>query len=101
MNVMAYLICKVVGKPSQVELIVKNLSANAGDLRDVHWIPESGRSHEGRNGNPLQNSCLENPMDRGAQQATALGVTMSQTQLKQLGTQANIMLACSKWHVIA
>ena len=98
---MSYLICKVVGKSSQVELIVKNLPANAGDLRDAHWIPESERSPGGGNGNPLQNSCLENPMDRGAQQATALGVAMSQTQLKQLSTQANIMLACSKWHVIA
>ena len=78
---MSYLICKVVGKPSQVELIVKNLSANAGDLRDVHWIPESGRSHGGRNGNPLQNSCLENPMDRGALWATVHGVIKSQTRL--------------------
>ena len=37
---------------------VKNLPANAGDARDVHLIPELGRSPEGRNGNPLQYSCL-------------------------------------------
>ena len=51
---------------SQVVLAVKNLTANAGDLRDVRSIPESGRSPGGGHGNPLQYSCLENPMDRGA-----------------------------------
>ena len=47
-------------------LVVKNLPANAGDTRDVGLIPGSGRSPGGGNGNPLQNSCLENSMDRGA-----------------------------------
>ena len=54
---------------SQVALIVKNPSTNAGDLREASLIPESGRSPEGVHGNPLQYSSLENPMDRGAWQA--------------------------------
>ena len=55
---------------SQVALAIKNLSANAGDIRDSGWIPGSGRSPGEGNGNPLQISCLENPMDGGAWQAT-------------------------------
>ena len=47
-------------------LVVKNLPANAGDIRDIDSIPGSGRSPGGGNGYPLQYSCLENPMDRGA-----------------------------------
>ena len=62
-------------RPSQVVLVVKNPPANAGDIRDVGSIPGSGRSPGGGNGNPLQYSCLENPMDRGAWRATAHGVT--------------------------
>ena len=50
----------------QVVLVVKNLPANAGDVRDVGLIPGSGRSPGGGHGNPLQSSYLENPMDRGA-----------------------------------
>ena len=46
--------------------MVKNTPTNAGDIRDVCSIPGSGRSPGGGNGNPLQHSCLENPMDRGA-----------------------------------
>ena len=46
--------------------MVKNLPANAGDIRDLGSIPETGRSPGGGNGNPFQYSCLENPMDRGA-----------------------------------
>ena len=46
--------------------MVKNLPANAEDARDVGLIPGSGRSPGERNGNPLQYSCLRNPMDRGA-----------------------------------
>ena len=45
--------------------MVKNLPANAGDVRDTSSIPGSGRSAGGGNSNPLQYSCLENPMDRG------------------------------------
>ena len=46
---------------SQVALVVKNLTANAGDIRDPGWIPGLGRSPGGGHGNPLQYSCLENP----------------------------------------
>ena len=50
---------------SQVALVVKNLPANAGDVIDAGSIPGLGRSPGGGHGNPLQYSCLENPMDRG------------------------------------
>ena len=50
--------------------VVKNLPANSKGVRDVGSIPVSGRSPGGRNGNPLQYSCLENPMDRGVGLAT-------------------------------
>ena len=53
-----------------VVLVVKNPPANAGDIRDAGLIPGLGRSPGGGNGNPLQYSCLENPMDRGAWRAT-------------------------------
>ena len=68
---------------SQVALEVKNPSANAEDIRDAGSNPGSGRLPEGRHGNPLQHSCLENPMDRGAWRAT---VTESRTRLKRLST---------------
>ena len=55
---------------SQVALVVKNPPANAGDVRDVGSIPRSGISPGGGHDNPLQYSCLENPMDRGALWAT-------------------------------
>ena len=47
-----------------MELVVKNLPANAGDIRDAGTIPGSGRSPGGGHGNPLQYSCLEDPMQR-------------------------------------
>ena len=53
-------------RASQVALVLKNLPANAGNIRDMGSIPESGRSPGEGNGNPLQYSCLENPMERGA-----------------------------------
>ena len=53
-------------RASQLELVVKNSPANAGDAREVGLIPGSRRSPEGENGNPLQYSCLKNSMDRGA-----------------------------------
>ena len=62
-------LCFVTGA-SQVMLVVKNLPANAGDVRDLGSIHGSGRSPGGGHGNPLQYSCLDNPMDRGAWQAT-------------------------------
>ena len=54
-------------------LEVKNPPANAGDVREVGSIPGSGRFPGGGHGNPLQCSCLENPMGRGAWRATELG----------------------------
>ena len=60
--------------------VVKNLPANAGDARDLGSIGGSGRSPGEGKGNPLQDSCLENPMDRGTSQATVQGVTKSWTQ---------------------
>ena len=57
----------------QVVLVVKNPPANAGEARDAGSIPGLGRSLGGGNGNPLQDSCLGNPMDRGAWQAIVLG----------------------------
>ena len=68
--------------------MVKNPAASAGDIRDASSIPSSGRSPGGRQGNLLQYSCLENPMDRGAWQATVGKVAKSQTGLKRLGTHA-------------
>ena len=55
--------------PSQVTLVVNNLPANAGESREAGWIPEEGH------GNPLQHSCLENLMDRGAWWVMVHGVT--------------------------
>ena len=65
-------------RASQVAQVPKNPPANAGDLRDMGLIPGSGRSPGGEKGNPLQYSCLENSMDRGAWWATVDRVTKSQ-----------------------
>ena len=62
--------------------MVKNLTANAEDVRHLGVIPGSGRSPGGGHGNPLQYSCLENLMDRGAWWAMVHGVAKSQTQMK-------------------
>ena len=62
--------------------MVKNLLAEAGDTGDVGLIPRSGRSPGVGNGNPLQHSCLENPMDSEALWATVHGVAKSQARLK-------------------
>ena len=59
-------------RASQVALAVKKPPANAGNARDAGSIPGSGRS-PGDQGNPLQSSCLENPMDRGAWWAKSIG----------------------------
>ena len=67
-------------------IVVKNPPANAGDVRDMGSIPGLGGSPGGGHDNPLQCSCLENPMDRGAWWAIGPGVTKSRTQLKRLGT---------------
>ena len=69
-------------------LVVKNPPANAGDTRDVGSIPNPGRSPGGGNGNPLQDACLGNTMDRGAWQATVHGAAKLD-MTEQLRTQAN------------
>ena len=81
---MAYLVAFRVNKivtptrlwgASQVVLVVKHLPAKAGDARDTGSISGSRRSPGGGHGNPVQYSCLENPMDRGACRATVHSVT--------------------------
>ena len=66
---------------SQVALTVKSPAANAGDTRDTGLIPGLGRPPGGRNGNPLQYSCLGNLLDRGASKSTVHGAAKSQTRL--------------------
>ena len=66
---------------SQVVAVVKNPPVSAGSIRDSGSIPGLGRSPGGRHGNPLQYSCLENPMERGAWWATVHRLTKSRTQL--------------------
>ena len=63
----------------QVALVVKNLPASTGDIRDLGSIPGSGKSPGGGHGNPLQYPCLENPMDRGDWRAVIHRVTQSKT----------------------
>ena len=60
-------------------LMIKNMAANAGDIRDTGLIPGLGISPRRGHGNPLQYSCLENPMDRGAWRATVHGVSKNET----------------------
>ena len=67
---------------SQVVLVVKNPPDNAGAAGDASLIPQLGRSPGKGNGNSLQYPCLQNPMDRGAWQATVYSIAKSQTQLK-------------------
>ena len=62
--------------------MVKNSPANAGGVRDTGSIPWLGRSAGGGHGSPLQYSCLENPVDRGAWQAMVHGVAKSLTLLE-------------------
>ena len=74
---------------SQMVLVVRNQAANAGDIRKAGSIPVLGRSPGKEAGNPLQDSCLENPMDRGAWRAMVHRVTKSRTHLKQLSMYAH------------
>ena len=62
-------------------LVVNNCPASAGDARVAGLIPRSGRLPGGRDSNPLQHSCLDNSMDRGAWQATFHGIAKSWIQL--------------------
>ena len=64
-------------KAPQVALVVRNLPAKAGDLRESGLIPGSRRSPGGGHGNLLQHSGLENSMDRGAWQATVYSITQN------------------------
>ena len=73
--------------------MVKNPPANAGDIRDTGSIPGLGRSLGVGNGTPLQYSCLENFMDRGAWQGTIHGVAKNWTWLKQLSTHSFTLIA--------
>ena len=82
-------------RASQVELVVKNLPANAGDVRDVGSMPGSGRSPGGGHSNPLQYSCLENPTNRGAWWAIVHRVAKSWTRLSDLSQlSAKILPFC-------
>ena len=83
---------RLVAGAFQVALGVKNPPANAGDLRDSSWIPGLGIFPGEGHGNPLQYSCLENPMDRGAEWATVHRITKSQTQLKGLSKHTGWLL---------
>ena len=72
----------VIGVGSPGALVLKNLPANAGDIkRSLGLIPGSARSPGEGNGNPLQYSCLENPMGRGSWWAAVHGVAKDQTRL--------------------
>ena len=77
-------------------LVVKNPPANTGDGGDAGSILGSGRSPGGEQGSPPQDTCLENPMDRGGWRATVHSVAESQTQLKQLSTHALTTQNCQK-----
>ena len=75
------MIMKMRIQASQVVLVIKNPLANAGDIKDMGLIPGLGKSPGVGNGNSLQHFCTENPMDRGAWQATVHGIAKSQTSL--------------------
>ena len=74
---------------SQVTLVVKNPPANAGDIKDAGSISGLGRSPEGGHGNPLQYSCLENPLDKWTWRAIVHEVAKSWTWLKWVSTHAH------------
>ena len=78
---------------SQVVLVVKNPSPSTGDMRGLGLIPGSEKSPGGGDSNPLQDSWLENPMDRGAWWAAVHGVTKSWIELKQLSSTLAILPA--------
>ena len=80
--------CVCVSALTGVVLVVKNLPANAWDMKDAGLIPELGRSPGEGHSNPLQYSCLENPVDRGAWRAMIHRVTKSRARLKQLSMHA-------------
>ena len=73
-------------------LVVKTLAAKAGYLRDASSIPGLGRSPRGGHGNPLQHSCLENPMDRGNWQGTVLEIAELDTTEASEHTHVHLKL---------
>ena len=73
--------------------MVKNQPASAGDSRDMGSIPGLGRSPREGNGNPLQYSCLENPMDRGTWPATVHGVSKSNVTEHRTGNITLLIFA--------
>ena len=77
---------------SQVALVVKNPPANARDTRDMGSVSGSGRTSGGGHGDPLQYSCLENPMDRGAWRATVHRVARVRHDGSDLAQHT-----CNKW----
>ena len=77
---------KIMNLITLMVLVVKNPPANAGNAGDVGLIPGSGRSPGEGHGNPLQYSCLKNPMDRGDWRSTVHRITKNPTQLKQLSS---------------
>ena len=92
--------CKVNIGASQVVLVVKNLSANTGDVRDTGLTPGSGRCPGVGNGNPFQYSCLENPMDRGLWWAIAhrlQGVGHDWSDLAWHGTRLALLYRLGNW----
>ena len=76
-------------------LVVKNLPANAGDIRDTCLIPGSGRSPGVGHGNPLQHSCLENLMDRGAWQAIVHRITKKLDTTKHTHIRSYYIILCA------
>ena len=81
-------------------LMVKKQPTSAGDIREEDSTPGLGRSPGGGHGNPLQYSCLGNPMDRGAWRATAHSVAKTQTRLKRLSTHAYIDVRISNIYIL-
>ena len=84
---------------SQVVLVVKNLPANAGPIRDTDLIPGWGRSPKGGYGNLLQYSCLENPMDRGPGRLQSIGSYRVRHNQSYLAQHTGIFICC-KPHMI-
>ena len=77
--------------------MVKNPSANAGDVGDLGSIPGLGRFSGGGNGNPLQYACLENSMDRGVWWTTVMG-SQDLGIIVQIGSFMEQALLCSRHH---
>ena len=84
---------------SEVALLVENMPANTGVVRDTGSIPGSERSPGGGHGNLLQYSCLENLMDGGAWRATNHEVAQSRTRLEELSTHRSFLFGLSRYFV--